>query len=99
MPAAAVARVVNIREIGWPKGQDDVYIGRPSQWANPYHVGKDGDRDEVLAKFRQYFATRSDLHELLPQLAGKRLFCFCCPLDCHGDVLIEELKKRYPHLA
>lgn len=95
MPAPQT-RVVNIREVGWPNGPGDVYIGRPSMWANPYIVGKDGDRDAVIAKFRTYLSSRNDLLELLPTLAGKRLFCFCHPLGCHGDVLIEELTRRHP---
>ena len=96
--SATETRTVNIREIGWPKNPGDIYIGRPSMWANPYIIGKDGDRDEVCEKFRRYLLTRDDLLGLLPSLAGKRLYCYCDPLRCHGDVLIEELKKRHPQL-
>jgi hypothetical protein len=30
----------------------DVYIGRPSKWGNPFQIGRDGTRDEVIAKYR-----------------------------------------------
>jgi hypothetical protein len=31
-----------------------VYIGRPSKWGNPFVIGKDGTRDDVVAKYRAY---------------------------------------------
>jgi hypothetical protein len=31
---------------------DGVYIGRPSSLGNPFVIGKDGDRAEVIAKYR-----------------------------------------------
>lgn len=66
----------------------DIYIGRPSKWGNPYHIGLDGDRNEVINKYRTYLLHSTlikDLHELY----GKRLGCFCHPRKCHGDVLVE----------
>lgn len=64
---------------------NDVYIGRPSKWGNPFIIGRDGTRTEVIAKYRNYFSRYSELHEL----KGKRLICYCHPLPCHGDVLAE----------
>ena len=32
----------------------DVYIGRGSIWGNPFIIGKDGDRDEVIKKYEDY---------------------------------------------
>ena len=29
----------------------DVYIGRPSKYGNPFEIGKDGNRTEVIKKF------------------------------------------------
>ncbi len=31
-------------------GRRDVYIGRPSKSGNPFEIGRDGDRAEVLAR-------------------------------------------------
>ncbi|MDQ5843653.1 MAG: DUF4326 domain-containing protein [Thermoproteota archaeon] len=28
----------------------DVYIGRPSKWGNPFKIGKDGSREEVIQR-------------------------------------------------
>jgi uncharacterized protein DUF4326 len=103
LAATKTTQLVNIRDAGWPKGPDDVYIGRGNdgdcRWGNPYIIGRDGNRYDVIEKYRSYLAGRDDLIRDLPQLAGKTLYCFCQPLLCHGGVLIEELRKRYPHLA
>ena len=29
---------------------NSVYVGRPSIWGNPFAIGRDGTRDEVIAK-------------------------------------------------
>lgn len=65
----------------------DVYIGRPSKWGNPFVIGKDGTRDEVIAKYEQYIKSRTGLMAALPELKGKTLGCWCSPAKCHGDVL------------
>ena len=67
----------------------DIYIGRPSRWGNPYCIGRDGTRAEVIAKYRQWIQTQPHLLAALPELRGKVLGCFCAPLACHGDVLVE----------
>ena len=67
----------------------DVYIGRPSKWGNPFAIGQDGTRDEVIEKYRQYILASPELMADLEELKGKRLGCWCRPLPCHGDVLVE----------
>lgn len=70
----------------------DVYIGRGSVWGNPFVIGKDGDRDDVIQKFSKYAQAKIGCgdwtHDMLLNLKGKRLGCFCNPLPCHGDVLV-----------
>jgi len=82
-------RVVNIRV-----SQYDIYIGRPSKWGNPYRIGVDGTREEVIEKYKVFIRNRPDLLGSLEELRGKRLGCFCAPLACHGDVLVEILEER-----
>ena len=36
----------------------DIRIDRRSEYGNPFHIGKDGNRTEVIAKFRQHLARR-----------------------------------------
>jgi hypothetical protein len=66
----------------------DVYIGRPSKWGNPFSIGADGDRAEVIVKYEAYLLSRPHLIEAAKiELKGKILGCYCAPLACHGDVL------------
>ena len=71
----------------------DVYIGRPSKWGNPYVIGPDGTREEVIAKYGEHIRTSKTLMRALPTLSGKVLGCWCPPKPCHGDVLIAILKE------
>jgi hypothetical protein len=89
--------VLNLRGRGGlvPKGA--VYIGGrvlrgpwhlpASKWANPYRIGRDGPREQVIAKYEQHLADSGliyDLHEL----RSRDLACWCAPEPCHGDVLL-----------
>ena len=66
------------------------YIGRGSKWGNPFVIGKDGDRDDVIISFSIYAQDRLIKEpDWLTPLKGKDLKCFCAPQACHGDVLIE----------
>jgi hypothetical protein len=83
------------------KSEFDIYIGRSwaefaeSDWHNPFHLGKDGNRKEVLAKYRAYILARPDLLARLHELKDKRLGCWCKPKYlCHGDVLVELIQER-----
>jgi hypothetical protein len=71
----------------------DVYIGRPSKWGNPFRIGPDGTRQEVVAKYRAWIAQQPDLMAALPELEGKTLGCWCKPEACHGDVLVELVEQ------
>lgn len=67
----------------------DIYIGRPSKWGNPFEIGKDGTREEVIERYRQYIFMDVKLRRELGELKGKTLGCWCSPEACHGDVLAE----------
>ena len=91
-------KVVHCKRVAY-----DVYIGRPSFWGNPFAIGKDGDREEVIEKYRVYLWSKICSGEItLEQLAslhGKTLGCFCSPLACHGDVLAKAAKWAKKQLA
>ena len=78
-------RVINQRKEGRPDGS--VYIGRPSKWGNPFVIGKDGTRDEVIKKYEEYLWASGKI-SWIGELKGKDLVCFCHPMPCHGDVLL-----------
>lgn len=77
-------RVVNLRSEFC-----DVEICRPGQFGNPFIIGRDGDRATVIEKYKEWIKTQPKLLAQLPMLKGKRLGCYCAPLPCHGDVLVE----------
>lgn len=72
-------------------GRGNKYYGRTeSIWANPYTMGRDGNRAQVIAKYRAYIQTKPELMSRLPELKDKEaLVCFCAPDRCHCEVLIE----------
>lgn len=74
----------------------DVYIGRGSKWGNPFKIGEDGDRETVIAKYRQWLFKQIQsgafVKEDFEKLSGKRLGCFCKPKPCHGDVIVNAYK-------
>jgi len=74
----------------------DVYVGRyhrdptgVGRWGNPYEIGRDGTREEVVAKYREWVRTQPHLMAELPALKGRVLGCWCAPMLCHGEVLVE----------
>lgn len=67
--------------------ENDIYIGRPSKWGNPYKIGQDGTREEVVQKYYQWLSTQPDLLAELPTLKGKRLLCWRHPELCHGHII------------
>ena len=69
---------------------NSVYIGRPSAFGNPFVIGKDGTREQVIEAYERYVQEDPRLLELIKKrLKGKDLVCYCAPLPCHGDILLK----------
>lgn len=85
-----VCKVVNLR-----KEKYDAYIGRGSKWGNKFVIGRDGSREEVIAKYKECILKNDELLSCLGELKDKVLGCYCKPLACHGDVLVELVKDRF----
>lgn len=82
--------VINVRDnMNFLTKPGVVFIGRPSKWGNPFYIGADGTREQVIEKYRKWLMAQHDLLADLHELKGKRLACYCAPLPCHGDVLAE----------
>lgn len=89
--------VLNKRTLSDPlPGTTRVYVGRPSPLGNPYAIGRDGDRDTVVAKYRRWLHANLDtrevrlaLHDLLANArqGPLELVCWCAPQACHADVI------------
>ena len=73
-----------------------IYVGRPTKWGNPYHIGRDGTRSEVVIKYLEYLQNNDMLKDSLWELVDKDLVCYCHnwngqgtnPMYCHADVLL-----------
>ena len=76
------------RVVNRNKEKYDVYIGRGGKWGNPFIIGKDGNRKEVIEKYKEWVVRQPHLMSSLHEIRGKVLGCFCKPLACHGDVLV-----------
>jgi hypothetical protein len=88
--------VLNLKNL--PKRlSDPLYIGRGSDWGNPFYISKTCDRETSIRKFRQHLWRTPSLMQRLPELRGKQLLCFCAPEKCHGDVLVAALAWSDAH--
>lgn len=79
-------KVLNKRKDAISSGA--VYIGRGSIWGNPFKIGPDGNRADVIMKHAQWFFTQEELVGSILDLQGRDLVCYCNPLPCHGDLLL-----------
>ena len=93
-----MCRAVNLRN-----EEFDVYIGRAGRgqdgyFGNPFQLGRDGDREQVIEKYKKWFDARIERDEEFKnrvlELKGKRLGCFCKPQLCHGDVIAEYVNEQ-----
>ncbi len=96
-------RIQRKRTKGWRMPAGTWYVGRPSNWGNPFDTA---DEYEIWLKENKIdwdkmgvteFCAGEDLKKSrlwildhLPELRGRNLACWC-RLDekCHADVLIE----------
>ena len=70
----------------------DVRIDRQTHWGNPFIIGKDGNREQVIAKYRAWVFNPENSHMIglaQKELRNKVLGCWCAPNACHGDILLE----------
>ena len=88
------------------RGDGGEYVGRPANptesknpLANPFYIGRSGNRLQVIGKYRRWLWQRirsgdeavvSELHRLLGlarRKEGVTLLCWCKPQPCHADVI------------
>ena len=84
-------------------GMKQRYPPKDSIFANPFKVGRDGDRKNVIWKYQEYIEerllSREITNEDISNLRGKNLGCWCKPDRCHGDVLLKILDQGQSKLS
>ena len=75
-----------------------VPISRGTPFGNPFHIGVDGSRKDVIERYREWFHGRikrdKQFRRDVLQLLGHDLVCWCAPKPCHGQVIIDWLRSR-----
>jgi len=79
----------NRHTLGW------VLVDRSSRWGNPFTIGVDGDRQEVIAKYTQWLFENPLPQHQVQWLWGRHLLCHCAPKPCHADVLLRYVNFHY----
>ncbi len=72
-------------------------IDRRSIFGNPFRMDRiTPKRETVIAMYKTFFTNRiknePKFKKAVQSLKGKTLGCWCTPLPCHGDVIIEYLE-------
>jgi hypothetical protein len=87
-------RIQRQRRKGWHKPDNTMRVTRHrggyEPWGNPFEIGKDGDRAQVVQRFETYARDRlAKEPSWLDPLRGKDLACWCPPGEaCHADILL-----------
>lgn len=77
--------IVNLKHIK----ECDVYCGRGGLFGNPFVIGRDGTREEVLIMYGVYLKQNKHLiRKAQRELIGRVCGCFCVPEGCHVEILI-----------
>lgn len=96
-------KVLNIKDFNHEVPVGAVYVGRPSKWGNPFTIkdpllpcglSKEEEHRVVVGEYRKYILNNPVLMSTLPELKGKDLVCYCAPLPCHADILLELANKK-----
>ena len=66
---------------------------RQTKWGNLFVIGRDGTRDEVIAKHKAWLADNFSDEDLAKELRGWHLACWCAPLPCHCDELLRRANQ------
>src|ERR1700693_1390920 len=98
---------VKVVKVNFDRSNFTKYIGRAvfsgdgipaSIFHNPFHIGKDGTREEVIEKFAAYWYAPEqwDIRRAAWYFAEDEVLgCWCKPLPCHGDIIAGYLEWRW----
>jgi hypothetical protein len=70
-------------------------IDRRTEWGNPFEMPEDGNREDVIEKYREYYIPHKwGLLKKMKTLRGRVLGCWCHPEPCHGHVIAEIVNQE-----
>ncbi|KKL49246.1 hypothetical protein LCGC14_2317450 [marine sediment metagenome] len=88
-------QIVNLRT---HKKTNVMRTDRTTIFGNPYRIGSRFTRKQSIEKYRRYFYLRirdsEEFRQAVQELEGHILGCWCAPLACHGDIIVEYLEKK-----
>lgn len=86
-------RIQRKRANGWRMPKGAVYVGRPSEWGNPFKLWHETQREMVVRMYRRMLMHKEKAKyraKIRRELKGKTLACWCSlSKPCHADVLLE----------
>jgi len=82
-----------------------IYVGRPTPLGNPFVIGVDGSRSQIIGKYRFWLVEKllwdSQQRQALEHLVHLYqrgmvlcLACWCAPQACHAEVIREAILAR-----
>lgn len=93
-------RIQRRRTKGFRLPPNTICVTRPSKWGNPFRVGHLSefgdvpDAETAVAFYRAWIDKGLQRIEIVRELRGKNLACFCViGKPCHADVLLELANK------
>lgn len=98
--------MAHVTVVNKKRGEAGEYVGRGSALGNPFRIGPGGDRDAVIAQYRQWFddcvnagdeavlAELRRIYRVARDNGSVRLQCYCAPAACHADVIREFLENH-----
>ena len=81
------------------------YIGRGSIFGNPFVIGKDGNRQQVIEKYEKYLVNNTIVLDAIYKLPKDAILgCFCVETSinfirknkrCHGEIILKIWKELH----
>jgi len=74
------------------------WVDRRTPLGNPFRIGRDGTREEVVRKYREWFGRKVQTDRrflaIVEKLRGvPALVCWCAPKACHAQVIADYLER------
>jgi hypothetical protein len=69
---------------------NDVYVGRPSAFGNPFRLTQERYRGECINAYTDWImqpAQEALRVRMKRELRDKTLVCWCAPRKCHADII------------